>query len=249
MVLTSIDFDLIEANKLIFGEEGIIFLRKNYLAVLFSFVIIILSSLLYSKQQMKYHGYFIVLISLFSISLIVTNSRAAILCLLISVFFLFYWFNKKLFFVSLFSVLSLFLLLYISPFWDGLIFLMRIEDIGTGRDYLLETAVAIIKENFWLGAGPAGTKHLMYNHLPFMLNTPAEWVVLKNYNTTEFGQAHNFYIFYFSDLGIGGFLVSLIFPIFFFNLCKKVMQVIKKNKTTNDWDTYFWYFYLFKRCF
>jgi O-antigen ligase len=38
-------------------------------------------------------------------------------------------------------------------------------------------------------------------------------------NQLEFGHAHNFYLFFFSDMGLLGLLTSIMLPIIFFRNC------------------------------
>ena len=66
--------------------------------------------------------------------------------------------------------------------------------------------------------------------IPFILGTPQELLILRNYFAGDLGQAHNFYIFYFGDLGVFGFILSIILPILFFKMAHFVIKRLKENK-------------------
>jgi O-antigen ligase len=99
----------------------------------------------------------------------------------------------------------------------------------TGREYLTESSIQIIKENWLLGAGPAGSKYETYKYLPFMLGSPEEMFLRLNYYAGDIGQAHNFYLFYFSDLGIIGFIISILLPVVYMRLAFFIYKTAKKE--------------------
>ena len=64
-----------------------------------------------------------------------------------------------------------------------------------------------------------------------MLGSYAEKFIYFHFNEIEFGHAHNFYLFFWSDLGILGLFTSILLPILFFKLGKKA---VKKTKEINN---------------
>jgi hypothetical protein len=203
------------------GQE---YLHKNYIGAFFSIIILILLSISFSKQyRPKRLLIYFVLFFLF-LCLIIINARASILCLSFGVLFILFNQNKKLFWRSILAFILLSLLLYISPLWEVIEVYSRVDNIGTGREYLIQAALEVIKNNLFLGAGPGGTKYEMYIHLPFLLGSIEELTILRNFNAGNLGQAHSFYLFYFGDLGIGGLVLAITLPIIFFRLCYFVLK-------------------------
>jgi O-antigen ligase len=160
------------------------------------------------------------------LALVLTNSRAAILTLLVGVSFIFFKENKKYLYRLFLAMIIGLSLLLIEPISDALNLYLRLERISTGRDYILETVFNIISNNPIIGAGPAASKFEMYNYLPYMFGTHQEYFLSKLINQIEFGHAHNFYLFFYTDLGILGFVVSLAIPYVFFKLSSKIIKKI-----------------------
>jgi len=230
--LFELNFNLAELYGYLFNEEGAEYIGKNYLGVFFSLVIIILTSLSFSNEFNNKRGFIYFIIAVLFFSLVLTNSRASIFCLLISVSAIFYMLNRKLFYLGFLSLAALSIIIFLTPLGSDILLYLRVEDLGTGREYLINSAIEVIKENYLFGVGPGGTKYELYSSMPYMANTPQEWLILKNIRVGEIGQAHNFYLFYFTDLGICGFILSLIFPIIFFNLTYKLMRKLKSKSSS-----------------
>lgn len=125
-------------------------------------------------------------------------------------------------------------LFFINPISDFIDIYFRLERLSTGRDVIFDVIYNVIKDNIILGVGPAATKYALYPHLDFMLGSPAERFIAFHYNEIEFGHAHNFYLFFWSDLGLLGLFTSILLPVLFFKLCSKA---IKKTKNL-DTDYY-----------
>ena len=64
--------------------------------------------------------------------------------------------------------------LFIKPFSEYVDLYFRVERLTSGRDWIWETMVNIIKNNPVLGVGPAATRFEIFKNLPFMLGSPAE---------------------------------------------------------------------------
>ncbi|MEO8398799.1 MAG: O-antigen ligase family protein [Ignavibacteriaceae bacterium] len=202
-----------------------------------SFFLIIISIVLsfYLSVKENYIKW-LLLISLFflTLSLFITNSRAAILSVAVSSVFIFYNLNKRLLKKMIIAGLLVVPLFFINPISDFIDIYFRLERLSTGRDVIFDVIYNVIKDNIILGVGPAATKYALYPHLDFMLGSPAERFIAFHYNEIEFGHAHNFYLFFWSDLGLLGLFTSILLPVLFFKLCSKA---IKKTKNL-DTDYY-----------
>jgi len=227
-----LNFNLVELYGYLFNEEGAEYLGKNYLGVFFSLVIVMLTSLTFSNEFINKRGFMYLIIAILFFSLVVTNSRASIFCLLISVSAIFYLLKRKLFYFGLVSLAALNIIIFLTPFGTDILLYLRVEDLGTGREYLINSSIEVIKENYIFGAGPGGTKYDLYSSMPYMAGTHQEWMILKSIRIGEIGQAHNFYLFYFSDLGIFGFILSIIYPIIFFNLTYRLMKKLELTSSS-----------------
>ncbi len=212
-------------------EMGNKYLGKNYLGTFFSIIILILLSISFSKQYRSKRFLIYIILFILFLSLVITNSRASILCLSFGVLFIFFRQNRSLFWGSILTFALLSYFLFISPFSEVIEDYSRLDNIGTGREYLIQATLEVIKNNFVLGAGPGGTKYEMYVNLPFLLGSIKELTILRNFNAGDIGQAHNFYLFYFGDLGIGGLVLALTLPVVFFRLCYFLL-----NRLNNSGD-------------
>ena len=222
------DFSLVKVNL-----EELQKVNGNYLNMnaIGSFLMISISILLsfYLGTNLKSNKKLLFgAIIIFSSALIITNSRAAILATALSSIYILFKLNKRL--LKIFSIAALFIipLLFINPISDYIDIYLRLEKLSTGRDYILDVIYKIIKDNFILGVGPAATKFAIYPHMDFMLGTHAERFLAFHYNEIEFGHAHNFYLFFWSDLGLLGLFTSILLPIVFFKMCIKAIRKTKK---------------------
>jgi len=213
-------------------EMGHEYLHKNYLGTFFSIIILIQLSISFSKQYKSKRFLIYIILFILFLCLVITNSRASILCLSFSVAFIFFRQNKSLFWGSILTFILFSYFLYISPLWEVIEDYSRLDNIGTGREYLIQAALEVIKNNFILGAGPGGTKYEMYVNLPFLLGSLEELTILRNFNAGDIGQAHNFYLFYFGDLGIGGLVLAITLPVIFFRLCYFLLK--RLNNSGNE---------------
>jgi O-antigen ligase len=194
-----------------------------YIMIIFS---IALSYHLGLKRN-KFRVTFFLLFVIFLISIFITNSRGSILALVVSTFFLIYNINKKLFKISLVLILLIIPILFINPISQFIDLYFRINEVTTGRNIIWSTILGVIKDNPILGVGPAASKYFLYNHLTCMIGSPAERLIAFHYGEIEFGHAHNFYLFFWSDLGILGLITSVFLPYCFFQLGYKNLRKLK----------------------
>jgi O-antigen ligase len=228
------DFQFILLSQQQVSYLGGEYLNKNYLGSFFSVLLLILISFSFKGDQKK--KIILVVISILVIGLLLTNSRAALLSFLVSIGVLLFIFNRKWLLIIISIIGIIILVLVLSPLIDYFMIYLRLDNLVSGRNYLTESAFKVIENHFFFGAGPAATRHEMYQHLPYMLNSPEEMFIRRNFNMGELGQSHSFYLFFFSDLGIFGFILSILIPVLYFMLLN---QIIKKNQYSRTEDQYY----------
>jgi O-antigen ligase len=220
-------FSLIEINLNQLNKIQEEYLNVNSMGAFFVLVFLILLPFTLTKVKIKAKKYILMLLVLIILSLVVLNSRASILALSGGVIFLLYKLNKKVLLIFSAVIILLIPLIFIEPFATYVDIYFRLERLSTGRDLIYKTLYYVIRDNLFFGVGPAGTKYELYRNLPFMIGSPEELYINHHMNMIEFGHAHNFYLFLFSDMGICGLLVSLLLPVVYFRIN---ITVIKKFK-------------------
>lgn len=223
------DFNIINLTQSLElkGEKS--YIHKNSIGSFFIIAISILTAYYFGIKNNKSKAAVIFIICIFFSGLIITNSRGAIFSLFLSILMIFYRLNKEVF-VKFLLIITLFIpFLFINPVGELIDIYLRIDNITAGRDDLLEATYNVIDHNLIFGAGPAATKYEMYKYLPIMLGSPQEYLFLKHFESIQFGHAHNFYLFYFSDLGLPGLLLALAFPVIFLTIGYKVIRELKKE--------------------
>ena len=160
-------------------------------------------------------------------ALFITNSRGSILGVLLATIFLLFKINKRILKISFILILLCIPILFIDPISGFIDLYFRFDSGVTGRDVIWSIIYGIIKDNPILGVGPAATKFSLYNHLTSMLGSPAERLIAFHSEEIEFGHAHNFYLFLWSDLGIPGLVTSIFLPISFFKICSQNLRKLR----------------------
>ncbi len=216
-------FDIVQMTiEFVYSEEN--FINRNT----YGGFLIIASSILFPftmQKNIEWRVYSILFLLILWSTLIITSSRGAILSCIIGVLFSIYYLRRRWISWIMLSVSVIALFVFTAP-PDSLIGqYFRLESVYTGRDFIFQTISGVIKNNFWVGAGPGGTKYELYNNMPFLLGSYEEIWMKAHYERIEIGHAHNFYLFFFSDMGIFGFLLSLMLPFIFL---KRSLNLIKK---------------------
>jgi len=228
--LMRFDFNLLAINLNGFSEGGSAYIHKNALGSFFVIVVLLLMSFSFNPDYYYYKKWFLGLIILFMGGLIITNARGAIIALFVGMGYLIYTLNKK-YFKYMIGVLLCFGILFIFfPLQEHIDLYFRFETISTGRDFILSSTWNVIKENWIFGAGPAATRFEMYKNIPYLLGSPEELFLRHHFYQIEFGHAHNFYLFFFSDLGILGFLLSMALPVLFLKISFETIYILKNEK-------------------
>ena len=166
----------------------------------------------------------------FSIALFLTISRSAILGILVSTLIVFFILRKKYFYriIVFLSVIILVFVIY-EPLRDFASLLLRAERGLTGRDLLWSVSLDMIRDHPIFGIGMGVYKVKMLQYFPAMLNSWQGEVLIKLYNISGGDNlSHNFFLFFFSDMGIFGFITSLALPIIFFRAGVKTLTKYKE---------------------
>lgn len=171
------------------------------------------------------------------IGLILTASRSAMLAIIASTIIIFYFHNRKLI-TSLLLILILISLIFIfiPPFNEISTIIFRIESGLSQRQHYWSLAYDMIMDNWLFGIGPGSYGYEMYNYFPVMLNSWIGKVIIEtNLITGGNNNSHNFFLVFFTDMGVLGLLTALALPVVFFKIA---LKTIKKYKSSNK-DTYY----------
>lgn len=223
----SANFDIIQFQRylLIDGEQN--YIHKNTIGSLFVMAISIILAYYFSQSNSNRKRVIALTIFLLIIGLVITNARAAIFSLIVSTSFIFYVLNKKIFYRLLFGIVIIIPVLLIEPISDIIELYFRLDRIFSGRDLIVEATYQIIADNPIFGTGPAVAKIEMGKNIPFMIGS-SDWFFLNRHiDSIGMGHAHNFYLFFLSELGILGFIASITIPFVFFKLGYKTLKRIQ----------------------
>ena len=208
----------------------------NAIGGYYAVVIPVAVTFLFYKGKEINKLYLVILIMIFSFGLLAVTSRSAIISILVSLLFILFYLNKRL--LLLFIGLMLLLLLmyfFFDPIYEFISVVLRVERGLSRRDYLWQLSSDMIKDNFWFGVGPGAWGKEMFNYFPVLLNSYKGKLFIKLFELTGgFNGSHNFYLFYFTEMGIFGLITSIIFPIVFFRIGFKTIKNTKHfNKIYN----------------
>lgn len=198
----------------------------NFYVVAFPFLI----TLLLSENYKKYRYYILLILFMLSLGLMLSMSRSAILGILLSSLIIIYVARRKRFYQLFFTIitLSLVVILY-PPLNDTLTLFLRIEEGLSARDKLWEMSLNIINDNFIFGLGPGAYKYEFFNYFPFMLDDWWGRLMIYFYNVSEgVNFSHNYFLVFFSDMGIFGLMTAVSLIVIFFNIAIKTMKKYKQ---------------------
>lgn len=198
-----------------------------------SFPLIITALLLKRKFADNAINYF--LIFYFSLGLIITMSRSAIIGIIFSTAIVFYLLSRKRFYQLLFSItLIVLLFLFYTPLNELLTTFLRIESGMSARDYIWKMSMDMIKDNIVFGIGPGAYQYEMLNYFPYLLDD--WWGKLFIYFNEVAGGAnlsHNFFLTFFTDMGIFGIITAVALPIVFMRIGIKTIKKYKNEDSDN----------------
>lgn len=229
--LANDNFNFVNLNLHRIQKVSVDYLNWNTIGSFIIVIFPILFSFYLGNKKAITKKILIILLIILGLGLFIANSRAAILGVFISCSYLLFNLNKKVFKISAIIFLIMISSLLISPVSDFIDIYLRLDRLTSGRDVIWSVITNIIKDNPFLGSGPAATKYSFYNHLTVLLGSPEEKLLSYHYGEIEFGHAHNFYLFFWSDLGLLGLFTSILLPYIFFKLG---FLNFRKLKTTEN---------------
>lgn len=202
--------------------------NPNSLALVISINIIFIIILFYSEKINRRIKLFVLpfLILNFGIILFLTNSRAAILSLILSLIFLFFQLRRRII-LYLASFIFLFFIVYLfSPILQELVdTYLRLETVSQ-RDYLWKAGLDIISDYPLFGVGPEQYPKYFYTYIPtsgsYFFNL---YIILQK------PHPHNYSLWMIAENGILGLVTaSSIFGFYFYMSAK----LIKRNLNNRD---------------
>jgi len=195
-----------------------------------AFPILIVWFMKTAKQANRYLIYSIY--TLLSLGLFLIMSRSAIVGILFSTSIILFILRKKFFykFIFVLGIIIIVFFLY-EPLSNLLSLVFRIEEGLSAREKTWAMSIDIICDHPFFGIGPGAYKYEMFNYFPYMLNDWWGKLFIYYHQVTEGANfAHNFFLFFFTDMGLLGFITASILPIIF---VKVGINTIKYYKTVS----------------
>ena len=167
----------------------------------------------------------------FGLGLILAMSRSAIMGIIVSSAIIFYLLRRKRFYQLLFTITSVVLIfLFYPPLNEFLTAFLRIESGMSARDYVWKMSMDMIKDHTVFGIGPGAYQYEMINYFPYMLD---DWwgklFIYFNEVTGGANLSHNFFLTFFTDMGLLGILTAISLPIIYFRIGFKAIKKYKNG--------------------
>jgi O-antigen ligase len=223
--------DIIVSGSTEFRTGGIISnvnALSGFIVVAFPFFI---SLFLQSKNPLsKISLAFGILIALAGV--LSTISRSAGLSILIGTIFYFYHYKKIIARKILLLVIIFVILILMLPTREIIFTILRIDQGFSQRNFFWELSFDMFKDNWLFGVGPGLWGQYMFNYSPVLQDSFVGYLFYDVNKLTEgFNNSHNYYLLFATDLGIGGFLLSIFLPFIFFKVASKNLLAYKSQKT------------------
>ncbi len=171
----------------------------------------------------------------FGLGLILAMSRSAIMGIIVSSAIIFYLLRRKRFYQLLFTITSIVLIfLFYPPLNEFLTTFLRIESGMSARDYVWKMSMDMIKDHTVFGIGPGAYQYEMINYFPYMLD---DWwgrlFIYFNEVTGGANLSHNFFLTFFTDMGILGITTAVALPVIYFRIGIKTIKKYKNETRSN----------------
>ena len=196
---------------------------------------IVIGFLFYSGNSKRKTKALFVILCFLLIGLLFTDSRSAFASVFVSIIIILFVLKRSLFKLLIVSTaIVLILYTFYTPLQSLISLLLRLDEGVAGRGVFWDLSINIIKANPWFGIGPGAYKYEMYNYIPVLLNSWYGGVLTEVYNVTGGSNAsHNFFLFYFSDMGIFGLLSTFFLFIVFFSIGFPSLKVLRETEELN----------------
>ncbi len=180
-----------------------------------------------SENMIKFKPLLITILIIQILSLILTNSRAALLGTFISLIWISIRLRSRVM-LKIGVLLTIGIIVFvltnqnlINTFENYI----RAERIfNNPRTNLWTISWSIIDDYPFFGVGPGMFKNYMFTYLPISLNSWSMKDIYFIYEYASVGHAHNFFLFRFTELGIPGLLTGIYLLFIFFKLSFKTMK-------------------------
>lgn len=217
-VILSEKFDLLAAT------------RYSSFTIFFIAIAVTTSILFIKERQFTSKNFVFSIIIIFNIIfLILANSRGGILAAILSIGFILFILNRKLFLKGMFAFLLISVVSFFSmtEFNQAVTNYLRLETVSD-REVYWQMGIDVIGDNPIVGVGVDVFDKYFFNYAPSST---------VNYFKSDFlnigkPHPHNFFLFYTAENGILGLLTSIMFFVMFFYYAIISMR-LTKNKDYN----------------
>lgn len=200
-----------------------------------SFPLLIITLLLKKQKSIKVFSLFLIIY--LSIGLSLAMPRSALIAIVLSSTIIFFLLRRQLFylFISIIFTISL-LFIFIQPLNQILSLFLRFGEGLTEREPLWNMSLNIIKDHPYFGIGPGGYEYEFYNYFPYMLNNWWGQLLIYYHQISEgVNFSHNFFLVFFTEMGILGLLTAVMLPIIYIRIG---IKTLKKYRTESKEDYY-----------
>jgi O-antigen ligase len=207
----------------LYGSAGYTGYTIFFISATLLFSILIVSKFAKYKNKLFY----IIIFFIHIFALIFSNSRALIVSAFISIGFILFYINRRMFYrVTGVLIVMILLLITIPPVYNTIELYLRLDTVNQ-RDYLWQAGAEVISDNLIFGVGPRAFPNYFYSY------APSHIFEFFNLDIWKYGipQPHNLFLYYWAENGILGFISIVTFFIVYFYLSVKV---IKSTRNNND---------------
>lgn len=186
--------------------------------------------LLFIERLKKYRTIWIALLLINFIVILLTDSRSAVISILLGVIFILYHLNRKVLVYTLVSGISIILILLIIPsVQDMLMIMLRPSEISA-RNYFWDSGIEMFKDHPIFGVGAERFPEYFFTYLSAYANTM--FTQTGAFDPGKIPSPHNYFLLMACENGIFGILSSaLIFAAFFYY---SIRNIIYTKKLDNE---------------
>lgn len=122
------------------------------------------------------------------------------------------------------------MIVFIEPLSEIAFFFFRVEEGLSAREQAWTLSLNIIRDHYLFGIGPGAYKFEMFNYFPYMLDDWWGRLFIYYHEVTEGANfSHNFFLMFFSDMGILGIITAITLPILYFIVGIKTIKKYEKE--------------------
>ena len=204
---------------------------SNFFIISIPFLLILL--LLKKKKSIRILSLFLLIY--IGIGLSLAMPRSAIIGLIISISIILLLIRRRLFLIFMSTLLVFGLLfIFVDPLNQSLSLFLRFGEGLTEREPIWSMSLNIIKDHPIFGLGPGVYKYEFYNYFPYMLS---DWLGKLLIYYHELSQkdnfSHNFFLVFFTEMGILGLMTALFLPILYFRIGIKTLKKYRNGTKEN----------------